>query len=62
MLLRGFAAGAVSAGVSYFAIYHVFLERRVPHIEYEEIKSSMKIGMYRIATSKNYITVTNCKI
>ena len=47
-ILRGFAAGAVSAGLSCLAIYHVSLERQAPYIEYEEKKSLIKTGMLRI--------------
>lgn len=47
-ILRGFAAGAVSAGLSCFALYHVSLERQAPFIEYEEMKSPVKTGVLRM--------------
>jgi nuclease EXOG len=36
LFVRGFAAGAVSVGVSCFAAYHLVSEASQPHIEYQE--------------------------
>lgn len=55
MFFRAFVAGAISMGVSSLGIYRAFLQRNVPHIEYEEKKRAIKSGK---AECLSYATLT----